>query len=187
MDDFVGCNYCGNKLPAPKPNEGVDCICGQKMFNSPSKYGGEMWTGGCYKVCGGCGKLIKSSVSYSQHFHDECAPETIKNLTGVSSMARTNLPVEEKHKFRCRNDNVLLRIINIGSVGSVLIPEISAAGKEFRVVAMGPKVEGLKLNDRVLPSGSKGALYYELPFDKNLIIVRECDISIVFDDPKNDE
>ena len=102
-------------------------------------------------------------------------------------MARTNLLVEERFRFLPRNTGVLVRITDKGQLRGIAIPEISIEGKEFTVVAIGPKVEGLKVGDKVLMRGVRGAEFFEIPFDKRLIFIEEKDVVLVIEKLAEDE
>ncbi len=97
-------------------------------------------------------------------------------------MARTNLHITDRVDFQCRNDTVLVRIIDKGELRGIAIPEISIEGKEFHVIAKGPKVEGLEVGDKVLMTGVKNATYFVLPFARDLILVRQDDVVLVLKD-----
>lgn len=95
-------------------------------------------------------------------------------------MARTNLHITDKVNFKCRNDCVLVRIVDKGKTDDgILLPEISVQGKEFIIVSKGSKVEDLEVGDKVLLTGLKNSTYFELPMCRDLILARECDVVLV--------
>lgn len=96
-------------------------------------------------------------------------------------MARTNLLPEEKIDFQPRNEFVLVRMTQKGEIGGIAIPDISAEGLEFHVVAVGPKVEGLKVGDHVLMIGRRNDNYWEVPSCRNLFIVKQEVICLVME------
>lgn len=50
-----------------------------------------------------------------------------------------------KINFHPRNDWCLLRIVEVGETDSgIAVPQIAVEGKEFVIVAVGDKVEGLR-------------------------------------------
>jgi len=77
-----------------------------------------------------------------------------------------------------RNDFVVVRLIDLGkSAAGVIIPSISREGKEMRVVAIGDKVENLKIGDSVLISQSVDT--FPLPNEKDLFAVKQDCIAVV--------
>jgi hypothetical protein len=88
-----------------------------------------------------------------------------------------------KSKYVPRNDYVVCRLIDLGksSLG-IVIPSISRQGKEMRVVSIGSKVEGLKVNDSVLISASTDT--FPLPDEKDLFAVKQEAIAVVISDEK---
>lgn len=77
-------------------------------------------------------------------------------------------------KYRPRNDMVLIRQVDHGKTKSgIAIPQISIQGKGFFVEAVGPDVENLKVGDKVLMTGTLGGTYFEVPFDKDLMVMRQ--------------
>ena len=88
--------------------------------------------------------------------------------------------MSEQIDFRPRNDYVLIRIVELGqNPAGIAIPQISAQGKEFHVVAVGPDVEDLDVGDKVLMLGSKNTTYFELPNSKDLIVMKEENVVLV--------
>lgn len=78
-----------------------------------------------------------------------------------------------------RNDMALVRIVDIGQARGIAMPEVSIQGKEFIVVAVGPKVEKLESGDKVLMIGNVGDNYYPLPDCKDLIVIKETNCVLV--------
>lgn len=93
-----------------------------------------------------------------------------------------------KTVYHPRNDFVVIRIVERGQTpGGVLTPEQSVEGKHFFVEAIGPKVEGLKIDDRVVLLGEKGrdgkpANFFPLPNASNLIAIQEEFVALVAED-----
>lgn len=97
-------------------------------------------------------------------------------------MARTNLPPEQKITMRPRSDYVLVRMTQKGESNGIAIPEVSAEGKEFHVVAVGPKVDDtLKVGDQVLMVGRINDTYHEVPGCRNLLLVKEANVVLVLE------
>ena len=82
--------------------------------------------------------------------------------------------------FRPRNDFVLIKIVDVGeSPGGVAIPQISVQGKEFHVVATGPKVFDLHVGDQVLMVGKQGIDYYPLPNSIDLLVIKQEHVVLI--------
>lgn len=81
--------------------------------------------------------------------------------------------------YQPRNDFVLFKMVDTGSVRGILVPERSAQGKERIIVAVGPKVDGLKVGDKVLAIGTAGMDLIALPNDKDLFLTREQNVVLV--------
>ena len=81
--------------------------------------------------------------------------------------------------YRPRNDQVLVRIVPVEDVRGIKMPQVSIEGKNFRVEAMGPKVEGLSVGDHVLMIGRKGTEYYPLPNCNDLLIIRQEFVALI--------
>jgi len=76
-----------------------------------------------------------------------------------------------------RNDYVIFRMVDTGvSPGGVAVPEISIQGKQFFVVATGPKVEGLDIGEEVLMTGREGFDYFPLPNTKGMFLTQEKNV-----------
>ena len=94
-------------------------------------------------------------------------------------MARTNLPPELKANYVCRNDYCLIRMTQIGESNGIAIPEVSIEGKQFHVIAKGPKVEQLEVGDRVLMVGKLNDTYWEVPGVRNLLLIKEQNVVLI--------
>ena len=81
-----------------------------------------------------------------------------------------------------RNSYVVLQLVQVDeSEGGVAVPQISAEAKRWFVVAIGPKVENLKVGDQVEAMGTVGEDIARLPghYDKGLYITKEANILLV--------
>lgn len=86
-----------------------------------------------------------------------------------------------KSKYVPRNDYVVVRLIDLGkTLTGIVVPSISKEAKELRVVAIGPKVDGLKINDSVLMLQSLDT--FPLPNEKDLFAVKQEAIAVVITD-----
>ena len=85
--------------------------------------------------------------------------------------------------FKPRNDFALIRVTQLGSVGGIAVPDTAVQGKQFTVEAVGPKVEDLMVGDKVLMVGSQQTGDWSfLPNHRDLIIIREANIVLVYGD-----
>lgn len=96
-------------------------------------------------------------------------------------MSHNSEKVNSKDLYKPRNDLVLIQMQDIGSSkGGVVIPEISAEGKQYIVVAMGAKVEELSIGDRVLVVGRVGIDWDFLPMHKDLFICKQQCVALIY-------
>ena len=89
--------------------------------------------------------------------------------------------------YRTRNDWVLVRIIEVGQVRGIKMPQSSINGKEFHVEGIGPKVEGLKVGDKVLMTGNINIHYHQVPNVNNLIIVKQESVVLIIEGEEDEE
>ena len=83
--------------------------------------------------------------------------------------------------YRPRNDMVLIRMERVEQIGKVLMPEASIQGYRYRIAAIGPKVEGLKVGDVVICTGTVGVDIGALPNDSKLYLTREQNVALVME------
>jgi hypothetical protein len=69
----------------------------------------------------------------------------------------------EAKKYIARNETVLIRIVIKESERGVMLPQNAEEGSEYIVVGMGPKVEQLKIGDKVRMYGQKGIDWDYMP------------------------
>lgn len=89
-----------------------------------------------------------------------------------------------------RNDWCVIAIRKVEVLeGAIAMPDTAQAGKEFIVVAVGPKVENLKQGDKVLMTGGSvgqdGAVeitFYPLPDRSDMGLVRERNVALVIEE-----
>ena len=84
--------------------------------------------------------------------------------------------------YRCRNDFVLIRVINKGQAHGLAMPDKSAEGKERVVEAVGPKVDNLKVGDKVFVIGSMNQDVISLPGERDLFLTRETNVVLVVEE-----
>ena len=85
-------------------------------------------------------------------------------------------------KYRPRNDYCLIKVTSLGLTPSGLaMPDVSVQGKEYFVVAKGPMVEDLAVGDKVLMVGSPNEDYAYLPNSKELLIIKQANIVLVYE------
>jgi len=81
--------------------------------------------------------------------------------------------------YICRNDFVLLRLVDKGRVGTIITPQSAAQGKERIVVSIGSKVENLAVGDSVFIIGTLGEDVVQLPNHSDLFITKEANVVLV--------
>ena len=107
-----------------------------------------------------------------------------ESLERMVEMSKEN---RREPTFRLRGDWVLIRLINLGSVGRVAMPDIANEGKETRVVAVGPEVTDLKPGQRVLAFGMLGGeaseySMFPMPQWPDLYTVRQGNVAMVVEE-----
>jgi hypothetical protein len=75
--------------------------------------------------------------------------------------------------YQPRNDQVIIREHKRSILDGLAMPDESIEGKVFIVEAIGPKVEGLKVGDKVWMSGLLNATYANLPCESDLLIMEQ--------------
>lgn len=78
-----------------------------------------------------------------------------------------------------RNDIVLIERVQAGKVRGLHMPDQSEEGVFTYVKAIGPKVEGLQVGDRVLGIGTPGQDLVRVPGEANLFLLREGNVLCV--------
>ena len=84
--------------------------------------------------------------------------------------------------YRPREDFVLFALVDKGMMGSLIAPGISAQGKERIVVAVGPKVEDLKVGDKIFVIGAVGESVIELPFEQSVYMTRQANVCLIVEE-----
>lgn len=83
-------------------------------------------------------------------------------------------------KIKPRNDQVLCRMVKVNTVHGLVMPDIAQEGKQYVVEAIGPKVEDLKVGDKILASGTRGVNWDFLPGFSDLFIISEKNIPLTY-------
>mgnify|MGYP001558056617 CR=1 FL=1 len=84
--------------------------------------------------------------------------------------------------YKPRGDFVLFRLVDKGKLGSIMTPQISEQGKERVVLAIGPKVEGLLVGDRVFVIGTVGQDVVRLPSEVDVFLTREANVVLIVEE-----
>lgn len=82
-------------------------------------------------------------------------------------------------KYHPRNDFVLYRMVDKGTVRGIHVPQQAAQGKEMTIVAVGPDVVGIKPGDVVMAIGAYGQDLIALPNEKDLLLTKQANIVLV--------
>jgi hypothetical protein len=102
-------------------------------------------------------------------------------------MGKVEKPMNDK-VARPRNDMVLIRIVDLGMTkGGLATPNIGTQGKEYHVIAFGPKVEDLRVGDKVQVTGKKGVDWDLLPKSTDTFITKQDNVLIVEGNVEDDE
>lgn len=78
-----------------------------------------------------------------------------------------------------RGDNVLVRVVQHGAHKGLAMPDRAVEGKEYVLMAKGPKVEELEIGDKVLMVGTMGVDWDFLPSCKDLLVIKQGNIIVV--------
>jgi hypothetical protein len=87
--------------------------------------------------------------------------------------------------IRPRNDKVLIREDHPDLIGKLAVSQFAIEGKEFVIVAIGPKVEDLEVGDVVMMAGKENVDWAKVPNHKNLLINCEANVVLVTGHRKN--
>ena len=77
-----------------------------------------------------------------------------------------------------RGNKVLLRSVKVDFMRGLAVPEASASGKKFVVVALGPDVTNLEVGEECMPIGQQKVDWDYLPGSNDLLVVNEGNIII---------
>lgn len=86
--------------------------------------------------------------------------------------------------YKPRGDFVLFRAVKSGLHKGIAMPDSAAEDERYYVVAVGPKVEGLKEGDEVFALGRLRENWMLLPGTRDLVITRETNIALVIERPE---
>ena len=81
-----------------------------------------------------------------------------------------------------RNDYVCFKRVQRGqTLKGIIMPDRSLEGIDHVITAVGPKVEGLAVGDKVLMLGKLGEDYGQLPNMKDMYLTRESNVALVLE------
>ena len=87
--------------------------------------------------------------------------------------------------YKPRNDFVLFRVVPRKLVRGLAMPDRASEGKDIVIEAVGPKVEGLKVGDRVQAIGTNGQDLVSVPGESGLFLTREANVVLILEgDPE---
>jgi NADPH:quinone reductase-like Zn-dependent oxidoreductase len=89
--------------------------------------------------------------------------------------------------YRVRKGFVLVRIIEVGKVRGIRMPQSSINGKEFYVEGLGEDVTDLKVGDKVLMTGNINTHYHEVPNTGNLIVIKQENVLLVVEGTEDED
>ncbi len=84
--------------------------------------------------------------------------------------------------YKPRNDFVIFRTVKVDKVRGIAMPDFTEEGEEYRIVACGPKVENLQVDDKVHIIGKFRENWMLLPGSCKYGITRETNIAVVYED-----
>ena len=90
-------------------------------------------------------------------------------------------------KYRCRNDFVLFKLVDRGTVRGVHVPQVSAQGKERIVMDIGPDVEDLDVGYKVMVIGTVGMDVVQLPNETNLFLTKQANVTLIVEEEEDEE
>jgi hypothetical protein len=77
--------------------------------------------------------------------------------------------------IKTRNEFVLVKIITKGETTTgIALPDASQEGKDYIVMAIGPKVEDLDVGDKIMVIGQANSTFAFLPSSNELFITSEA-------------
>ncbi len=89
---------------------------------------------------------------------------------------------------RPRKDFVIIRIETVDKVNELYMPQNTLHGQRFKVEAIGPEVEDLKVGEQVLMTGQAGVDYSYIPNYPGLLVTKEGNVILVFEpEPPTDD
>ena len=81
--------------------------------------------------------------------------------------------------WKPRNDWCLVRIVDLGEVRGIAMPDTAIQGKEFVIVAVGEEVDDLEAGNKVLMMGKQAVEFFPLPNSKDLIVIKQEHVVLV--------
>ena len=115
------------------------------------------------------------------------ARTNVCNVCGkLSSEHEGCFPCPSKLEYRPRNDYCLIRRDTLGRTPSgIAVGDETLEGIEHVVVAKGPDVVDLEIGDKVMMIGSKGEDYAFVPRERNLLVIKQANIILVYKEVPN--
>lgn len=102
----------------------------------------------------------------------------------MSNKTTSRIPKEVNMSgYSPRNDYVVFKRVTIGHTPTgIAVGSSSQEGFRHYVIAIGPKVEGLDVGDEIQAIGKIGEDYAPLPNTKDLYIIKEQNIVLIYKD-----
>lgn len=74
-------------------------------------------------------------------------------------------------KYHARNDVVIVRLVKAEELNGLIMPERSAEGNYWEIVAVGPDCGDLKAGQRVVGASPGSGLMFPVPGEKGMLAV----------------
>lgn len=121
------------------------------------------------------GKSLKQQIAEAQARHALRRARVLRQYEETMS----------KIKYLPRNDFVVFRAAKHGKVGKVVMPDVATDDERYYVVATGPDVKGLEVDDEVLVMAKEGTCM-RLPGTRDLLLSREANVALVIERPEGE-
>lgn len=84
--------------------------------------------------------------------------------------------------YKVRNDFVIVKVTTTNVVGNIRVSDNAQEGKVYTIVAFGPRVENMAVGDRVTLWADQNTVFFQIPGERDLVIIKEANISSVIRD-----